>query len=402
MRPDLELVRAERMVSGGAALCRDAGGEVILVEGALPGETVAAAVDKSRRGVRRGHVVEVTDTVPERVAPPCPAVARGCGGCRWQHAGTDAQVRYKAGIVADALVRIGGFAPGSPTVEALAPLPALGARTTLRLAVETGRGGFRRHRSHGVVAVDACPVAHPLLDDLIASTDFGSAREATLRCGARTGERMVVAAPDAVDVLAPPDVVVVGDDEVDAGAAAWIHEEVAGRRWRISAASFFQARPDGAEALVDAVAAASLDVRTGSAALLDAYCGVGLFGGALAGVGRVVGVEANPAAAADAAVNLAAVDASVVCADVAAWAPAEVDFVVADPARSGLGRDAAGVVAGTGATVVVLVSCDAAACARDARLLADHGYTLESVTLVDLFPHTPHVEVVSRLVARQR
>ena len=61
-----------------------------------------------------------------------------------------------------------------------------------------------------------------------------------------------------------------------------------------------------------------------------------------------------------------------------------------------------GVVAGIMATVVVLVSCDAAACARDARLLADQGYTLESVTLVDLFPHTPHVEVVSRLVAWQR
>lgn len=400
MHGAVEVVRAERMVSGGAALCRDPGGEVVLVEGALPGETVAVSVDASRRGVRRGRVVEVTEAVPERLVPPCPAVARGCGGCRWQHAGPEAQVRYKAAIVADTLARIGGFAPGAPDVTALPPLPAFGARTTLRMAVEAGRPGFRRHRSHGIVAVDSCPVAHPLLDDMIARTDFGTAREATLRCGARTGDRMVVAAPDGVDVDAPPDVVVVGEDELDAGAAAWIHEEVAGRRWRISAGAFFQARPDGAEALVAAVAAASADARTGDTVLLDAYCGAGLFGGALDGVGRVVGVEAHPDAAADAAVNLADRHASVVCADMAAWAPEPVDLVVADPARSGLGPAAADVVAATGARVVVLVSCDAAACARDARLLADRGYTLESATLVDLFPHTPHVEVVSRLVVQ--
>jgi tRNA/tmRNA/rRNA uracil-C5-methylase (TrmA/RlmC/RlmD family) len=79
-----------------------------------------------------------------------------------------------------------------------------------------------------------------------------------------------------------------------------------------------------------------------------------------------------------------------------AWKASPVEVVVADPSRAGLGREAAGRVAATKARRVVLVSCDAAALGRDAGLLAGHGYRLESVTLVDLFPHTPHLEAVSR------
>lgn len=390
-------VRAERMVSGGAALGRDADGEVVLVEGALPGETVIIDIGSRRRGgVLRGRTIAVVDPSPDRVEPPCPAVARGCGGCRWQHADPAAQVRYKVDIVVDALTRVGGFGPDEVDVAATPALPPMGARTTLRMAVAAGRPGFRGHRSHEVVDVDACPVAHPLLDDLIATTDFGTAREATLRCGARTGDRLLVAAPDALDVEAAPDVVVVGADELEAGAPAWFHELAAGRRWRISAGAFFQARPDGAEALVGAVAAAAGDALAGDAVLLDAYCGVGLFGGALDGASRVVGVESHPAAAADAVVNLADRDAEVVRGDVAAWVPEGVDVAVADPARSGLGPDAAAVIAATGAGRLVLVSCDGAACARDARLLREEGYMPVSATVVDLFPHTPHVEVVTR------
>ena len=394
---DTVVLVAERMVSGGAALCRDPHGEVVLVEGALPGETVGVLVGTRRRGgVKRGRVIAVESASPDRVEPPCPAVARGCGGCRWQHAAPAAQVAYKLDVVMDALGRVGGYAPGEVEVTAAPALPPMGARTTLRMAVEAGRPGFRGHRSHDVVGVEACPVAHPLVDDMIATTDFGSAREATLRCGAGTGDRLVVTAPDAVDVDAAPDVVVVGEDELAAGASAWFHEVVAGRRWRISAGAFFQTRPDGAEALVDAVRAAAGDALTGDPVLLDAYCGVGIFGGSLGEPSRVIGVESHPGAAADAVANLADRHVDVVCGDVAAWTPEPVDLVVADPARSGLGPDAAAVLATTGAARLVLVSCDAAACGRDARLLAGEGYTPVSATVVDLFPHTPHVEVVTR------
>ena len=86
----------------------------------------------------------------------------------------------------------------------------------------------------------------------------------------------------------------------------------------------------------------------------------------------------------------------VVRSDVDHWRPSHADLVIADPARAGLGRRAVEVIVRTGARVVVLVSCDAASLGRDAALLAGAGYTFEQAELVDLFPQSHHVEVVSR------
>jgi 23S rRNA (uracil1939-C5)-methyltransferase len=132
--------------------------------------------------------------------------------------------------------------------------------------------------------------------------------------------------------------------------------------------------------------------------LVDAYAGVGLFASIL-GAGRsvrVVAVESDPSAVADARVNLADLDAEVVASEVARWRPRRADVVVADPSRPGLGRPGVGAVAATGARRLVLVSCDPASLARDAALLHAAGYALVSVALVDAFPHTFHTETVSR------
>ncbi len=109
-----------------------------------------------------------------------------------------------------------------------------------------------------------------------------------------------------------------------------------------------------------------------------------------------MGVERSASAVADARVNLADDPVRVVRSDLARWRPSGADVVVADPARSGLGRRVVQVLARTGAEVMVLVSCDAASLGRDAALLAGAGYTFERAELVDLFPHSHHVEVVSR------
>ena len=77
----------------------------------------------------------------------------------------------------------------------------------------------------------------------------------------------------------------------------------------------------------------------------------------------------------------------------------EVDVVLADPARSGLGKPGVGALTRLAAPVIVLVSCDAASLGRDAKLLAAAGYAHERSELVDTFPHTTHVEVVTRFVA---
>jgi 23S rRNA (uracil1939-C5)-methyltransferase len=197
----------------------------------------------------------------------------------------------------------------------------------------------------------------------------------------------------------PDGVRVVGEAALRDGLRAWYHEEVAGRRWRISARSFFQARPDGAEALVDAVRAACAGMARGGG-LVDLYGGVGLFAGALEGVGHVTLVEQGRSSVADARVNLAELDARVVGSDVEHWGPTHAATVVADPPRAGLGRRGVAKVAATRAERLALVSCDPAALGRDARLLGEAGYDLVEVTLVDLFPHTSHVEVVTRFDRR--
>jgi 23S rRNA (uracil1939-C5)-methyltransferase len=255
------------------------------------------------------------------------------------------------------------------------------------------------------VPIDHCLVAHPLVDELVHGGRFGEAEEVVLRVGVTTGERMAVASPTAEGVVLPDDVRVVGADELEAGRRAWIHEEVAGRRWRISAESFFQTRPDGAAALVDVVREMVSDRLAESGrpgrphTLLDAYCGVGLFAGALldgrAGW-RAVAAERSRSSVSDARRNLADVDAKVVATPIEHLRAPKADVVVADPSRAGLGRAGVHVLASSGAPRLVLVSCDPAAAGRDTALLTGVGYRSVESVVVDLFPHTHHVEIVTR------
>ena len=161
---------------------------------------------------------------------------------------------------------------------------------------------------------------------------------------------------------------VVGADELAAGKRAWIHDDVAGRRWRISADLFFQTRPDGAEALVDVVGAMAADVLDGApGTLLDAYSGVGLFVGTLLD-GRVGwrghGRE-RPSRGGRRPWNLADLDVRTVATKVERLRARRAELVVADPSRAGLGRAGAAALASTRASRIVLVSCDPAAAGRD-------------------------------------
>lgn len=390
-------VRAERLVAGGDALARRDDGRVVLVAGALPGETVRVRVER-RRGADRGTVVAVVEPSPERVTPRCPHRRAGCGGCGLAELAHPAQLEAKVALVADALGRLGGLS--DPDVRPGPALSPWGFRTSLRVGVTDGAAGLRRGASHELVIVEGCLVAHPRLAELLAEGRFDGAEEVTLRVGAATGERLALVAPSAADVRLPGDVRVVGLDELRAGRRGWLHEVVAGRTWRISAESFFQTRPDGAEALVAEVAAGVLGGPVGPRTLVDAYCGVGLFAGSLAGVGgvlegwRVVAVERSASSVADARHNLADLDARVVRAPVERFHAPAASVVVADPSRSGLGPRGVERLVGSGAGRIVLVSCDAASAGRDAALLVRAGYRHLRSVVVDLFPHTPHVEVV--------
>jgi 23S rRNA (uracil1939-C5)-methyltransferase len=371
---------AERMVAGGIALARAGDGRVVLVEGALPGERVRVEIDADRADHIRAHVVEVLDAAAARITPPCPYVAAGCGGCGWQHVDVDAQRAYKRDILADALVRIAHI--DDPPFDDTIALSPTGYRTTVRALVVDGRAAFRRVHSHDPVVVDTCLVAHPLVDDVLRNGNFGDAHEVVVRAGANTGERCVHA-DNGVKVDVPSDV-----------RRDHFHEVIEGARLRVSARAFFQTRADGAEALARTVrAAVGRDQR-----VADLYCGVGLFAATVDTPRRILAVERDRHAVADARHNLRGRPAKIVRSDVGKLRTnAPVDVVVADPSRAGLARDGVRTVLACDPERVVLVSCDAAALARDVSLLADGGFRIVSVTPVDLFPHTPHIECVTVL-----
>ena len=352
-----ELV-VETIVAGGDGLAHEGNGRVVFVRGGLPGERVEVAFTEERRDFARADIARVITASPDRVAPPCRFVAAGCGGCTWQHIAPDAQARYKRAIVADALRRNGRIE--EPPVDATIALPATGYRTTVRVAIDkNGRAAFRKHDSHDLVVVDDCLVADHAIAQQLHGGRWPGEREVTLRTA---------------------------DEHV-----------VAGRAFQVSPHSFFQIRADGAEVLVQLVTGALAD--HGVTSVVDLYSGVGLFAGAAhdRGIDVRAAVESSRSAVADARANLRGVT-EVVKADVGKWPGMPVDGVIADPSRKGLGKEGVATVVACLPRVVVLVSCDAPALGRDARLLGDSGFSLERAQPVDLFPHTPHVEVVSTFV----
>ncbi|WP_436792792.1 class I SAM-dependent RNA methyltransferase [Actinospongicola halichondriae] len=381
------------VAAGGDGIGHASDGRVVLVRGAIPGDIVQVEITEDRPRMLRGVAAAVLEPSDDRITPPCPHVAAGCGGCGWQHVDPAAQRRLKIRIAEESLRRIGRI---DGTILDGPPLPDRGFRTTVRCLVVDGRAAFRTPRGHDGVVVDSCMVAHPLLQELIADGRFGSAHEVTLRVGAETGERLVRFDPAVpADISLPPDVRVVGADELGRGRRSWFTDRVEGITFRISAESFFQTRTDGAAALVDAVRRAG-DGMWGSGTMIDLYGGVGLFAACLGDGMSVTDVESNRAAAADARHNLSHLDAQIIRAAAQKWTPSAAHVVVADPPRAGLGADVVRSVAATEACRLVLVSCDPASFGRDTRLLSEAGYERTSTTAIDLFPQTPHVELVSR------
>ena len=386
-------LRVTATARDGVGVARGCDGRVVFVEGALPGELVTADIHTNDRRWARARVIEVIEASPDRVPVACDHHLEGCGGCDMLHVDSRAQMRMKASIVIDQLTRHDVDAPA----PALRMLDADRGRTTVRAKVVDGRAGFMARSSHDVVVPEDCGAVDDAAEELLVDGRYGPADGVFIRVGSRTGERMVVVTPNVDEVSVPEDVMVVGTDELDRDRRAWIHEEVSGRRWRISARSFFQNRPAGAEALVDEVAE-MVEALGGDGPMVDAYAGVGLFAGTVGADRRVTAIEHSADAAADARINLG-LGAKVLRIPVEKWRASPASIVVADPSRSGLGDRAVGPLVASRPRLVVLVSCDPSSFAKDARHLIDAGYALDRWTVVDLFPLTSHIETVAAFVS---
>ncbi|MCT2277477.1 TRAM domain-containing protein [Micromonospora chalcea] len=399
-RPGLE--EAERVeltvdavAPGGHCVAR-VGGQVVFVRHALPGERVIAEVTELHRGFARADAVQILDASPDRVTPPCPYARPGrCGGCDLQHVAPAAQLDWKLAVVREQLTRLGGLTAEQVDalgvrVEAL-PGGPLGWRSRVRYAVDAaGRAGLLKHRSHEVVPIERCLIAHPAIQELPVLPPTGARwpdADAVETVASTGGDVAVVAYTDGVPTA------VSGPERV--------RETAAGRSFTLPASGFWQVHPAAADALTGAVLDL-LDPRPGETAW-DLYGGAGLFAAALAGrVGgaRVTLVESAPDGVAAARENLAdlrgveVVAARVETALARRRITGPVDLVVLDPPRSGAGAPVVRDVVAAGPRAVAYVACDPAAFARDVRTFREAGWRLTELRGYDLFPMTQHVELV--------
>ncbi|MGW5560986.1 class I SAM-dependent RNA methyltransferase [Micromonospora sp. NPDC003944] len=405
--PERGLAEAERVeltvdavAPGGHCVAR-VDGQVVFVRHALPGERVIAEVTEVHRGFVRADAVTVLEPSPDRVEPPCPYARPGaCGGCDLQHVAPAAQLAWKTAVVREQLVRLGGLTDVEldrlgVRVEAL-PGGLLGWRSRVRYAVDAAdRAGLLKHRSHEVVPIDRCRIAHPAIQHLPVLTPTGArwpAAEAVETVASTGGDVTVTEVRDGMPtpVSGPTDV----------------REVAAGRDWTLPASAFWQVHPAAADTLSTAVLEL-LDPQPGETAW-DLYGGAGLFAAGLAArvgaTGRVTVVEAAEQGVSAARENLAdlpvveVVSARVETALARRRITGPVDVVVLDPPRSGAGAPVVRALVAAGPRAVAYVACDPAAFARDVRTFADHGWRLAALRGFDLFPMTQHVEQVGLLL----
>ncbi|MGH2633356.1 MAG: class I SAM-dependent RNA methyltransferase [Tepidiformaceae bacterium] len=282
------VVRIESLVSGGAGLARLEDGRVMFVLYAAPGELVEAEVERSHNDYLEAVAVRIIEASTDRVVPPC-ALFGECGGCQLQHMAYPAQLAAKEAIVREQLRRIGRLddALVRPIVGAADPWAY---RNHLRFSTgkKWGDVGFISRRGRGLLKVETCPIADPWVNALLPRLQgHGQGlHQVQVRHNAKTGSFLI----------GPP---VAGVDIVT-GQKSYV-EQLAGRRFQVSAAAFFQVNSAQAEAMVTLVGEA---LPANGHLLVDAFAGVGTFAAIFASrFERVIAIEESHSASRDSEVN---------------------------------------------------------------------------------------------------
>ncbi|MEV4346223.1 TRAM domain-containing protein [Actinoplanes sp. NPDC049596] len=415
---------------GGHCVARLGGphGRVVFVRHALPGEQVTAEITELHKGFLRADAVEIHVASPDRVTPPCPyAHPGGCGGCDLQHASGDAQLSWKTAVVREQLQRLAGLTP-EVRVEALPTASAatrsfaesaaasetagpalsgetsrlLGWRSRVRYAVDAlDRPGLLKHRSHEVVPIDRCRIAHPAIQELdLLQLDWPDAE--ALEAVATTGGDVAVLARRGSAPTDDPTEAPTGFRTRLRGPAE-VTEHADGRTWTLPPEGFWQVHPAAADTLV-ATVIEMLRPAEGETSW-DLYGGAGLFAAALATRtrARTTVVESSPSGVTAARANLAdlagaeVVEARVEAALSRRRVTGPVDLVVLDPPRAGAGAKVVRAVAAAGPRAVAYVACDPASLARDIATFRSLGWELSALRAFDCFPMTQHIECVALL-----
>lgn len=443
----MERISIDRMNSAGQGIGKAADGRTAFVEGALPGETVTAAIRREKKTYVTARVERVLTASPRRRDPVCPWY-RSCGGCQLQHAEYSLQLEIKSMLAADALRRIGGFA--LPTAIPCEPSPREWkyrnkASFPVRSRGTNGETGFFKSGTHEIVPVNRCPVLGDRANKLYATLRYmiahgqfncyderrnsGWLRHVIVR-DARSGKELllalVVSAKPRGGALASlealyeylkesfpelrglvlnvnPDEgnVIVGRESLTVAGEDALTERLGRFELDYDGTSFFQANPEQAERMFEYAASLARGEN-----LLELYCGVGALTVFLSrSASRVTAVESWPSAAAAARRN---VEFNRARAEIVEGAAEElvsdglldgVDCVVVDPPRTGCERRVIDAIAASGVKRVLYASCNPATLARDAALLRGGGFALDTGSLraFDMFPQTAHVETVALL-----
>lgn len=405
-------------------------GKAVFVADALPGERVVMRRVARHRNFDQAVLESVLVPSPDRVAAACPHFGT-CGGCALQHLDPAAQLRFKQAQLLENLARLGGVEPEGllPPLEG----PVWGYRRRARLGIKLvprkGRVlvGFRERSAPYVADLHECRVLAPPAGSLI---DPLAELVAGLAIVARVPQAEVAIADDAcavvLRVLEPPsdaDLAALRAFEsrhgvriyLQPGGVDTVEPLTQGQpsleyalpgfdvRIRFEPTDFIQVNGELNGRMVSR--AVELLGACSDDRVLDLFCGLGNFSLPLArGAGHVVGVEGEAGLVARARLNasrngIANVEfhAANLAADTAAapWARTGYSRVLLDPPRAGA-WEVLPVVARSGAGRVVYISCHPGSLARDAgALVREHGYRLVSAGVMDMFPHTTHVEAMA-------
>jgi len=395
-------------------------GKALFISGALPGEQAEVEIVEEKRSWARAKAKRIINASPERVTPVCPYFGR-CGGCQQQHASPALQQRSKAKALSRLLSQQAGI---TAEVDSVIAGSAYGYRRRARLGLnyhlrsQTLQMGFRQANSSELVAITQCPVLRPELDALLPPLHhLLNSLQAVRRLGhvelvlADNGPLLVLRHLDPLSAadknkleqfshshrvalfLAPDSETL---EQVNGEMPFYKIDDLT---LTFSPRDFIQVNGELNLQMV-ALALEWLDLQPQDR-LLDLFCGMGNFtlpSGKK--VENVTGVEGVAALVAKGAYNASLNNLNNIAfwqhnlaEDVAGqpWAAQGFNKVLLDPARAGAAEVIPHIVK-LAPESVVYVSCNPTTLARDSQLLLAAGYCAEKITLLDMFPHTGHVE----------
>ena len=409
----------------------------VFIHGALPGEKVLARLSGRRRHYDEGETLEVLEASPHRVEPRCPHFGQ-CGGCSLQHLAPEQQIEAKHRTLVQNLVRIGKVEPEVWWEPMTGPQWAYRrkARLSVRYVHKKERVlvGFRERYGAFVADMQECHVLDPRvasqlqnLSELILSME---AKRAIPQIEVACGDGLCALVFRHLEPLCVDDLEKLREFARSSGLAVLLQPKGPASvhalepetleldfsfprlqlEMQFGPMDFIQVNSEMNRRMVDR-ALELLDPQTDDR-ILDLFCGLGNFTLPIATrAGGVVGVEGDAELVRKGAANAernGLENAVFFAADLneepggAPWLGKAYDKILVDPPRSGA-EFILPHIAASGAWRVVYVSCHPASLARDAGILVgEHGFTLKGAGVMDMFPHTGHVESIALFERRRK